>query len=89
MQSLRGAAVILSVGTQPGGEVTSVLFVSTSLQPDLEMTNSAAAAAAAGRSQRLRETTTQMHEERCSVQQQTQYAPADGERAHMHTLKRV
>ncbi len=45
-QSLRGVAVIFSAGTQPGGEVTSVLFVSMALQPDLEMTNSAAAGGA-------------------------------------------
>lgn len=39
-QSGRGIVVIFSTRTQPGGEVTSVLFVSMALQPDLEMTNS-------------------------------------------------
>lgn len=39
-ESVRGIVVIFSMRTQPGGEVTSVVFVSMALQPDLEMTNS-------------------------------------------------
>lgn len=49
--------VILSVSTQPGGEVTSVLFVFMALQQDLEMTNSTAA----GRAQLSGKANTQMH----------------------------
>ncbi len=37
---------MLLVRTQPGGEVTTELFVSVALQPDVEMTNCAAAGGA-------------------------------------------
>lgn len=50
--SLRGI-VIFSMKTQPGVEVTSVLFVSMALQLNLEMTNSAAAAGGARLSGRV------------------------------------
>lgn len=54
--SLKTIAVIFSVRTQPHVEVTSVLFVSVALQPDLDMISTAS-----GGVQLSSKTNTQMH----------------------------